>query len=320
MSALLIPWKPGCSNLGRAVVAIGVFDGVHLGHQHLLRAAVDDARAHGVQSVALTFDRDPDQIVSPESAVPQLLTLRDKVTFISETGVDIVLMVPFDSTLAAMGPKAFLENVLLGSLRPVIVHVGQDFRFGSGASGDVASLEGEGHEAGYEVVPHSLVQADGVPVTSTRVRRLVTGGRVEEAARLLGRPTRVTGTVHRGRGEGNTLGFPTANIVPVPFAAVPGDGVYAGCAVLAGEDAVRAAISVGTPPMFPESTDVLEAHLIGYSGDLYGREIVLEFVSRLRDQKRFESVDALQEAMRRDVEAAKHAAGTVNGAVSVSEA
>lgn len=309
MTASIVTWSPEMSSLGTATAAIGVFDGVHVGHQALLRDAVAHARAHGVQAVAVTFDRDPDQIVSPSTAAPQLLTLADKLDFIGDTGVDVILVVPFTPMLAEMPPGSFVDAVLLAAMRPVTVHVGRDFRFGSRATGDVGTLQRLGATHGFEVCPHSLISVGGSPVTSTRIRSLVDRGDILGATELLGHRPRVCGTVHRGRGEGTKLGFPTANITPVPYAALPADGVYAGRVSL--EDGVQwaAAISVGTPPSFPEARDYLEAHLIGFEGDLYDQEVTLEFFERLRELHAFDTVDGLVRAIAHDVEATLRIAG-----------
>lgn len=309
MSARVINWDAEVASIGPAVVAIGVFDGVHIGHQALLRDTVDDARARGVAAVAVTFDRDPDQVVSPTKAACQLLTLGDKLAFIANTGVDAMLVVPFTSTLAEMSPEQFLDLVLMRSVMPLAVHVGGDFRFGRHAEGDVAALQRIGTRHGFEVRAHGLVSAGGSAVTSTRIRALVATGDVVGAAGLLGRPTRVTGTVHRGRGEGAQLGFPTANLVPVAFAALPADGVYAGRAIIAEGTMWAAAISVGTPPTFPDARDHLEAHLIGFDGDLYDQPLTLEFFERIRSQKTYPSLEALTSAISSDVNSALDIAG-----------
>ncbi len=297
------------ARLGSAVVAIGVFDGVHLGHQALLADTVADARAHGVEAVAVTFDRDPDQVVSPATAAPQLLTLGDKLGFMAATGVDAILVIPFTHELAEMCPEEFLDAVLLHAVRPLAVHVGGDFRFGCRATGDVGALQRSGAEHGFEVSPHELVASGGLPVTSSRIRSLVAGGDVGAAAQLLGRASCVAGVVHRGRGEGASLGFPTANVVPVEFAALPADGVYAGRAILPDGGMWAAAISVGTPPTFPDARDYLEAHLIGFDGDLYDEPLTLLFFERLRAQEAYSSPDELKAAIASDVAASLDIAG-----------
>ena len=309
MTARVVVWDAAMEPIGSAVVSVGVFDGVHLGHQTLLARAAADGAARGVESVAVTFDRDPDQVVSPDSAAPQLLTLDDKLAFIAATGVDAILVIPFTHELAEMCPEEFLESVLLHGVTPLAVHVGADFRFGCRAEGDVATMQRIGVEHGFEVCPHDLVLVGGLPVTSSRIRALVAAGDVPAAAELLGRATRAVGRVHRGRGEGASLGFPTANVVPAEFAALPADGVYAGRAILPDGREWAAAISVGTPPTFPAARDHLEAHLIGFDGDLYGQPLTLVFFARLRSQEAYVSLDALKTAIAVDVAKSLQIAG-----------
>lgn len=304
MTASVVTWNREMEPLGDAVVAIGVFDGVHKGHQQLLRASVKEARRLRAISVALTFDRDPDQVVTPEAAAPQLLTLADKCAFIAATGVQRVLVVPFTPEIAATPAERFLEEILGACCTVRALHVGEDFRFGARAAGDIDTLYVWAAEHGAEVRGHSLLEMGGAPVTSTRIRALVSHGDVAAAGELLGRPTRVTGTVHRGRGQGRSLGYPTANVVPVPHAALPADGVYAGRVVLGGGTVWPAATSVGLPPSFPEARDYLEAHLIGYTGDLYGQTVTLEFIERIREQRSFDTLENLIEAIAADVERA----------------
>jgi riboflavin kinase/FMN adenylyltransferase len=195
----------------------------------------------------------------------------------------------------------FLDQVLLQTMTPVAVAVGRDFRFGHRAEGDVDVLHRYGAEHGFDVLAHELVRDDDGPVTSTRIRRLIEAGDVAKAALLLGRPHRIRGVVVRGRGEGAELDVPTANLVTAPFAALPAHGVYAGRVELDGTT-YPAAISVGPPPSFPEATAELEAHLIGFRGDLYGRTMSVEFLEHLRPQRRFDSAAELAAAIRDDVE------------------
>ena len=207
------------ARLGSAVVAIGVFDGVHLGHQALLADTVADARAHGVEAVAVTFDRDPDQVVSPATAAPQLLTLGDKLGFMAATGVDAILVIPFTHELAEMCPEEFLDAVLLHAVRPLAVHVGGDFRFGCRATGDVGALQRSGAEHGFEVSPHELVASGGLPVTSSRIRSLVAARRCRRGSAAAGpgllcrrsgppraRGGRLTRLPDRQRGAGRVRG------------------------------------------------------------------------------------------------------------------
>lgn len=302
MSVQIVEWEQGSPGLGSAVVAIGVFDGVHLGHAALISDTVRLAACKGARSVVATFDRDPDQVVTPEAAAPQLLTLAEKVEFIAALGVDVVLVFPFCMRMAEMAPDRFLDDVFLAALDPVAVLVGCDFRFGVRASGTVDTLTAFGAKVGFEVIGHDLVVADGEPVTSTRIRRLVSHGQVEAATLLLGRAHRLHGRVGRGRGEGEALlGVPTANIRPAAHAAVPADGVYAGWLTANGERR-PAAISVGTPPSFPAARDYLEAHVLDFDGDLYNTDVMLEFSRYLRAQEAFASMDDLSARIRSDIE------------------
>jgi riboflavin kinase / FMN adenylyltransferase len=293
-------WGPETPSIGTAVAAIGVFDGVHVGHQALITDAVGIARARGVSSAVVTFDRDPDQVVSPAGAAPQLLDLTDKLEFLAEAGPDVILVIPFDEHIAALAPLAFLDEVLLRAVAPEALVVGYDFRFGHRAEGDVDALVRYGADHGFTVVAHDLVRLDGEPVTSTRIRRMVAAGDVAGAARLLGRPHRVRGTVGHGRALGHELGAPTANLQVGVWAALPADGVYAG-RVHTAEGAYAAGIAVGRPPTFPESEAVLEAHLIAYEGVLYDTSLTVEFVERLRDQRRFDTREELAAAIAADL-------------------
>ncbi|HEY3318678.1 MAG TPA: riboflavin biosynthesis protein RibF [Coriobacteriia bacterium] len=297
----VIAYERGMETFGRAVVSIGVFDGVHLGHQALIRDAVSLARKRETLAAVVTFDRDPDRVVDPAHAAPQLLELPDKLDLLATLCPDVVLVIPFDAEVAAMPPDAFLDELLLPVFSPVAVVVGHDFRFGARAAGDLATLATYGERHGFEVVGHPLVRVDGEPVTSTRVRALVSAGAVADAARLLGRPHLVRGAVEEGRHVGKALGAPTANVRHAAYSAVPADGVYAATARV-GDATYAAAVSVGPPITFADAPATLEAHLLDFRGDLYGAEIVLGFLERLRPLARFESASDLAAAIAADVE------------------
>ncbi|MCX8006753.1 MAG: riboflavin biosynthesis protein RibF [Coriobacteriia bacterium] len=309
MSPRVLTFEPGMASLGTATVAIGVFDGVHLGHQALIQTCRSRAADLGTASVVVTFDRDPDRVVAPDRAALQLLELEDKVEALSALGIDAIVVVPFNAAVASMSPEAFVHEVLLAACRPLVVVVGEDFRFGRGASGDVTSLAAIGEHASFEVEPHPLVRVGGAPVTSTRIRSLVAGGQVAAAAQLLGRPHRLRGTVIRGRGIGARLGAPTANLLTHAYAATPAPGVYA-CWANLGFERHPAAVFVGKPLTLAQSQPGVEAHLIGYgSGPLYGREMALDFVDRLRDVERFEDERALAAAIAADIERVREKLG-----------
>lgn len=296
--------RPGIHDVGAAALALGVFDGVHRGHQALITDMIGRAEHHGVASCVLTFDRDPDQVVTPDRAAPQLTTLDDKLALIAELGPDAILVVPFDERLAGMDPERFLHDVVLDACRPTVCVVGTDFRFGRHAAGDIDTLRSFGAIHDFTVVAHELVTDDGAPVTSSRVRGLVDRGEVAAAARLLGRPHRLYGTVVRGRGLGRQIGAPTANLDVDPHFALPAPGVYAAWAdTPVGRFA--SAVSVGVPPTFPDATCVLEAFLLDYDGDLYGAEVAVSFVERIRSQRRFPDTASLSSAIAADGETAR---------------
>jgi riboflavin kinase/FMN adenylyltransferase len=298
----IVQWTGDEPSLGPAAVAIGVFDGVHIGHQALLRDTVRFARERGVLSVALTFDRDPDQVVTPDHAAPQLLLLEDKLRYMSETGLDVILVVPFCSHVAGMQPDRFLDDMLTAAFDPQLVVVGYDFRFGAHASGDVETLRKHGEQASFDVMAHELLQVGGETVTSTRIRGCIAAGDVAAATELLGRYHRLVGRVTHGRGEGESLlGVPTANIRPVTvYAALPADGVYAGYTLVDGERQ-PSAISVGVPPSFPKALDCLEAHLLDWSGELYAKQVTIEFVEHIRPHETFTDAARLAARIQQDI-------------------
>lgn len=297
----LVRFTPDMDPLGPAVITIGVFDGVHRGHRELIRATRKDALRRGVLSAIITFDTDPERVVAPERATPRLLDDESRITLLRETGADAVLVVPFDEHVRGCAPERFLDEMVARAFDPKAIHVGAGFRFGARGSGDTDTLYVWAARHDVDVTVHPLVIADGEAVTSTRIRSLVAAGDVRAAFELLDRAHALHGTVHEGRGHGRLLGFPTANLAVDPGAALPATGVYAGRAVLSDGTSWPAAIVVGRPPTFPEATDALEVHLIGFSGDLVGRQLTVEFVERLREQRAFTSMHALQEAIAADV-------------------
>jgi riboflavin kinase / FMN adenylyltransferase len=270
-------------------VAIGTFDGVHLGHQ----AVIDDA------DTVLTFEPHPLEVLHP-AALPKLITpFSVKRDVISGLGVEELVVIPFDREFAARSAEAFIEEVLIDRLTAKQVSVGENFRFGAKAKGDPALLAARS-EFETRVVP--LVEIDGETVSSTRVRALVAAGDVEGARHCLGAPFMVEGTVVKGDQRGRELGFPTANIVPDDRLAIPGHGVYAAFA-----NGVPAAVNVGVRPTFESGRGVLiETYLIDRDEDLYGQNLRVAFVDRLRGEKRFPSAEELIAQMHRDVEDAKH--------------
>jgi riboflavin kinase/FMN adenylyltransferase len=296
-----------------SVVTIGAFDGVHLGHQALLRLVREQAAERGLPTALVTFDRHPAQVVRPETA-PKLLTgLAQKLELLEATGlVDHAVVLTFDDTRRRESAEDFVTEVLDGCLRARLVVVGADFHFGNGRRGNVALLERMGRDLGFEVVGLDLVSADdagprAVTYSSTLVRQRLGDGDVRGAAEILGRVHEVRGTVVEGDRRGRELGFPTANVAVPEEICLPAAGIYAG--TFTGTDGVArpTAISLGHRPTFytDQAYLLLEAYLLDFNGNLYGQAASVGFVDRIRSEERFDSVEALVAAMHRDVEAAR---------------
>ena len=292
--------------LGRAVpaVAIGNFDGVHLGHQALVRAAVADARAQRGAAVVLTFDPHPARVIAPERAPRTLLTLEQRAEVLAELGVDVLAVLVFDLAVAALTPEQFAREILGHCLETRVAVVGERFRFGRERAGDAALLTQLGARMGFRVHAVSVVMLDGLPVSSSRAREALARGDVEAAARLLGRAFFVDGRVVSGDGRGRELGVPTANL-EVRNESQPANGVYAGWARSREGGRWPCVVNVGTRPTFGGRAASIEAHLLGFDGDLYGCELRLWFARRLREERRFSGSVELVEQIRRDVLAAR---------------
>jgi riboflavin kinase/FMN adenylyltransferase len=274
-------------------VAVGTFDGVHLGHREVIRGA----------DTVVTFEPHPAAIVSPAGA-PRLLTPRErKIELIAALGVQELVIVVFDREFASRSAESFVDDILVGTLCAEHVSVGENFRFGHKAEGDTRRLLADDR---FETRVVPLLEVDGEVVSSSHIRGLVLGGALEYADKLLGAPFTFSGEVVQGDQRGRTLGFPTANLLPRDGYVVPGHGVYA-CRAHTADGVVHvAATNVGVRPMFVTGRgELIEAFLVDFDGDLYGTELRVEFLKRLRGEKRFESVEALIEQMHRDVEDAR---------------
>jgi riboflavin kinase/FMN adenylyltransferase len=270
---------------GERSVAVGTFDGVHLGHREVIA---------GSDSV-LTFDPHPVSVVAPQHTPKLLTTFERKAELIASLGVQELIVIPFDREFAMRPAEEFVDEVLVGALGAGQVSVGENFRFGHKAQGDARLLAADER---FTTVVHPLLEVDGEIVSSSHIRGLVLAGEVAEANRLLGAPFLLSGEVTRGDSRGRELGFPTANIVPDEALAYPGHGVYACLA-----DGRPAAVSIGVRPTFETGrAELVEAYLLDFEGDLYGRQLRVEFLERLRGERRFEDPDALIEQMHRDVE------------------
>lgn len=289
--------------LNGSVVTVGNFDGVHVGHRGVLTHTVERANRRGCRSIALTFVPHPVRILAPGNEPARLTPLERKLELVAERHVDLAIVLPFDRSLASMPPKKFIEEVLVAGAGAGVVIVGRDFRFGKDRSGDIELLKRLGPDHGFEVEPFGPVLVDDEPVSSTRIRKTLLLGKVELAAQLLGRPHDVSGVVVMGDRRGRLLGFPTANLGGLR-ALLPAKGVYA-CWAEVGGIRRMAAVNIGDRPTFGRGRSI-EAYLLDFQGDLYGRELSLKFVARLRADERFESVDALVEQIGRDVDETRH--------------
>jgi riboflavin kinase/FMN adenylyltransferase len=294
--------------LPRSTVTIGKFFAVHRGHQALLQATVRTARERGVPSVVLTFDRHPLEVLRPAPAgapeAPILASLEERLDLIELEGIDVSVVIHTTREFLALEPEAFIREILVRKLGAVAVLASSEFRFGRAARGDIGLLRAEGARLGFEVPPVPIIEVGGERVSSSRVADSIESGRVEDAAVLLGRPYSVPGEVVRGAQVGRKLGFPTANVAVPPRRLLPADGVYV-TRVNWGGERHPAVANLGVRPTVDGTRRVLEPHLLDWDGDLYGREVRVEFLKRLRGEQLFPNLDALREQIGRDVEEAR---------------
>ncbi len=289
----------------RSVVALGNFDGVHLGHQAVIRRAVEEGRERGMRVVAATFDPHPRAVLAVGEEPPLLCPMELRREVLEGYGVDEVRAIRFDRDLSRKSPEEFVADVLVGEIGAGVVVVGDNFRFGHRAAGDVTDLARIMRNHGGEAVVVGVRSGSGdAPISSTRIRSLVGFGEVGEAARLLGRPFVLRGEVVVGDKRGRTIGFPTANVEPARGLVVPAHGVYAGF-VRVGTKTYPACINVGVAPTFARGESRVEAHVLDFDGDLYGLEVDVGFLARIREEKRFSGVEELKEQIARDVEEAR---------------
>ncbi len=296
------------------MVTIGAYDGVHLGHRAVIAEVRRRADEQGARSAVITFDRHPASVVRPESA-PKLLTDVDqKIELLAATGVDATVVVHFDEQQSQEAPVDFARRVLVECLSASAVVVGSDFHFGRGRQGNVDTLRALGAECDFSVHPMALLpRTDGPdePISSTAIRRAMAGGQVELAARLLGHPFEARGSVVTGDQRGRLLGFPTANVEVPNAICLPADGVYAGWYLRPDGSRHQCAINLGRRPTFYEHADhsLLEAHLLDFSGDLYGEPARVQFTHFLRSERKFDGIDALRTQLQADIEHARSVLG-----------
>jgi len=276
---------PDVKSSDRRSVAVGTFDGVHLGHREVIAGS----------DTVLTFDPHPVSVVAPQHTPKLLTTPERKAELIASLGVQELVVIPFDAEFAGRSADEFVEDVLVGALGAERVAIGENFRFGHKAQGDPRLLAAD---ARFETTVHPLLEVDGEIVSSSHIRGLVLAGDLHEANRLLGAPFQLCGEVVHGDERGRELGFPTANLVPHELLACPGHGVYACLA-----NGRPAAVSIGVRPTFKTGRgELIEAYLLDFDGDLYGQRLCLEFLQRLRGERRFDTPEALVEQMHRDVQ------------------
>jgi len=285
-----------------SVVTIGKFDGVHIGHRAVIGTVVERATERGLESVVVTFDRNPLQVVRPDQCPRSIIALERRIELFEETGVDVVVVLRFDADRAGQAPEDFVREVLVERLGVKEILVGRDFRFGARGAGDLDLLARLGAEAGFTVqAVEDVKAADAIRVSSSRIRELIGDGRVAQAAELLGSLPAITGVVVHGHARGRDLGFPTANLAMDAVGIIPAPGVYAGYAVV-DHERLPAAISVSDNPTFDDVDGIrVEAYILDADLDLYDRTVTVEFAERVRGIERFDSIDALIAAMHADV-------------------
>ena len=285
------------------VATIGNYDGLHRGHRAILDRVLERAGQISGSSLMITFDPHPLSVIAPDRAPRQIVTLRQKLALLREVGLEFVLILPFTMELAEVTPEGFVRDYLSAGLGLSEVYVGANFNFGRGRAGSAETLVQLCGEVGIQAEKVSEIRNLGSPVSSSRIRRALQAGEVELAGELLGRPYAVEGTVVHGDGRGADLGFPTANL-NVSNTLIPQDGVYVSQAVVEG-DARPAVTNIGARPTFADAKYAIETHLLDGQGNLYGKEIEVRFLARLRQELRFDSVDALVTQVRKDIERAR---------------
>lgn len=290
------------------VVVLGNFDGVHLGHRVVIRSAVEKGKELGAKVVAATFDPHPRAVLKPGSEPELLSTLDFRRELLVRAGVDDVRTIRFDRELSLKSPEEFVEEVLVGRLGAKVVVVGENFRFGHRAAGDVKDLGRLMRKHGGEVLPVALRLSEGEQgISSTRIRNLISFGEVREAEKLLGRSYTLRGEVVEGDRRGKQIGFPTANVLHDPSVVVPARGVYAGFVDVGGER-YAACTNIGVAPTFDRRESKVEAHLLDFDGDLYGKVVDVGFTQRIREEKKFSGIEELKGQIGRDVEEARRIA------------
>lgn len=280
-------------------VAIGVFDGVHRGHQKILKHMLREAAQLGLRPMVITFDPHPSQILKPHSQAPILMSLAHRLRLFKKLGVAETLVIRFDKKVAGISREKFLQEILLKKINMRSLTVGHDFRFGHKGAGNAAFLSAESKRLGFRLAVVEALKTGREIISSTRIRQLVERGELLKANKMLGRPVSVYGTVVAGRGRGQSIGFPTANLDP-HHETLPPAGVYAATGSL-GEQKLKGVIHIGNRPTFGDRQKSLEVHFLNFHKNIYGKELELIFLKRLRDIQKFKNPTLLQQAIRRDI-------------------
>jgi riboflavin kinase/FMN adenylyltransferase len=301
------------SPFAESVVAIGTFDGVHVGHRAIISGAVEEARRTGRPALVFTFDRHPSELLAPERAPHYITSPGQRDELVAALGTDGLVIARFDEALSQLSPDEFVERILKRLLGARAIVEGSSFCFGRGRAGDVAYLTGVQERYDFRLIAVEPVVVDGAPASSTRVRELIAAGRVGEAERVLGHPFRLCGRVVAGQRLGRTLGFPTANLDILYRQIYPADGVYAVHARLDDGRLLSGACSIGVRPTVNGAGRTVEVYLFDFDEQIYGRQIEVRFLERLREERKFDSLDALKSQMVLDVEQARAICGRGSG-------
>ena len=293
------------AKISNSIITLGNFDGLHLGHQELIRMIIGRAKETGAVSIVVTFRPHPLKILAPEKCPPLISIYEEKIRLFEELGIDVLVKIPFTLDFAAMPPEDFVKNILCGKLGAKEILVGANYRFGKGRQGNVQTLREFGKKYGFSVNEVEQVSLMGEVISSTKIRDLLKNGEVEHASRLLGRNYAISGIVVKGDGRGRALGFPTANIAP-KHAIIPADGVYA-VRLFVRDRSYEGIANIGSRPTFNKQGLTIEVNVFNFDEDIYGEDISLYFIKRIREEKKFESVDALIQQINADIQEAKTA-------------
>ena len=286
-----------------SVLTLGNFDGIHLGHQELVRMVIRRAREISGRSMVVTFRPHPLKVLAPEKCPPLISIYEEKIRLFEKLGIDVLVKIPFSLHFAEMTPREFVKGVLCDTLGAKDIFVGYNYRFGKGREGTTQTLKQMGREFGFNVHEVEQISLHGEVISSTKIRQFLHAGEVEHAARLLGRPYAITGIVIKGDSRGKTLGFPTANIAS-KHTIVPANGVYA-VKLLAREQCYDGIVNIGIRPTFETGSRAIEVHVFNFNEDLYGEEITLFFIRKIRQERKFDTAEALIDQIGKDIRTAK---------------